>query len=95
MKVARPVNRKKSSNAEKEQRTLKEIKEKLLKGGRAVVVYKWSSEDGEKQCEIPVFTIEEIELLRGNGNSPDCRKELRIQAGDEVVRYDLITLKEL
>jgi hypothetical protein len=91
MKVARPVNRKKSSNAEKEQRTLKEIKEKLLKGGRAVVVYKWNS--GE--CEIPVFTIEEIELLRGNGNSPDCRKELRIQAGDEVVRYDLITLKEL
>jgi hypothetical protein len=92
MKVARPVNRKKSSNAEK---TLKEIKKKLLKGGRAVVVYKWLSSDGERQCEIPVFTIEEIELLRANGNSPDCRKELRIQTGDEVVRYDLITLKEL
>jgi hypothetical protein len=91
MKVARPVNRKKSSNAEK---TLKEIRKKLL-NGRAVVVYKWLSSDGERQCEIPVFTIEEIELLRANGNSPDCRKELRIQTGDEVVRYDLITLKEL
>jgi hypothetical protein len=85
----------KRSNAEKKQRTLKEIKKKLLKGGRAVVVYKWSSKDGEKQCEIPVFTIEEIEILRANGNSPDCRKELRIQVGDEVLRYDLITLEEL
>lgn len=88
--------RKKSSNAEKEQRTLEEIKKKLLKGGRAAVVYKWSSEDGEKQCEIPVFTIEEIRILRRNGNSTDCIKELivRTREGEEL-RYDLITLKEL